>query len=41
MDVKTFRDDLFQMNTRCFGSVMELAIRNFISMNNSVDNKLY
>lgn len=28
MDVKTFRDNLFQMNTRRFGSVMELAVRN-------------
>ncbi|MDA2738391.1 hypothetical protein PDQ75_24880 [Bacillus cereus group sp. Bc015] len=28
MDVKTFRDNLFQMNTRRFGKVMELAIKN-------------
>lgn len=28
MDVKTFRDNLFQMNTRRFGTVMELIIKN-------------
>lgn len=27
MDVKTFRDNLFQMNTRRFGKVMELIIK--------------
>lgn len=28
MDVKTFRDNLFQMNTRRFGKVMEIAVAN-------------
>jgi hypothetical protein len=28
MDVKTFRDNLFQMNTRRFGKVMEMVIKN-------------
>jgi hypothetical protein len=27
MDVKTFRDNLFQMNTRRFGKVMEMTIK--------------
>ncbi|MDQ0976637.1 hypothetical protein QFZ31_006689 [Neobacillus niacini] len=28
MDVKTFRDNLFQMNTRRFGKVMEMVVKN-------------
>jgi hypothetical protein len=31
MDVKTFRDNLFQMNTRRFGKVAEMIIKNMTS----------
>lgn len=37
MDVKTFRDNLFQMNTRRFGKVMEVLISNLTSTTESTN----
>lgn len=35
MDVKTFRDNLFQMSTRRFGSVMEILVKRLTQSQNS------
>lgn len=40
MDVKTFRDNLFAMNTRRFGTVMEMVVKNLTDTNFS-DNIHY
>lgn len=37
MDVKTFRDNLFQMNTRRFGTVAEIIIKQLTRSDNSIN----
>lgn len=37
MDVKTFRDNLFQMNTRRFGKVMELVVQKITNTDTSTN----